>query len=108
MKIFYLGKRSRFLMLGKQGLACFWFILIDKRRQHDSGLIEHEMIHIKQMKETGLLTYLFKYFTSQRFRASVEAEAFLHGSKLHPLQVYSVLLRKYRISAHIINKTLGI
>jgi hypothetical protein len=72
------------------GMACRWFILL--KRGHER-LIPHEEVHIRQQKEYGYLTYLWRYATKSQFRYNVELEAYL--SHLAPDQA-EIMANRYK------------
>ena len=83
------------------GMALRFMILIRKERRNSDSLKRHEFVHIQQQKDLGFLFYLWKYFRNPRFRADVEAEAFLCGTGLTERQTVRVLIDKYKIPASI-------
>ena len=78
-----------------QGLALGRFILI--KRGH-SNLINHEMVHIRQQKQFGFWTYMFKWWFSERFRAEMEIEAYKTADRLTDNEIIDKLIGLYGIS----------
>ena len=78
-----------------QGLALGKVILIKKGHE---GLIDHELVHIAQQKKIGFFTYMFKWWFSERFRASVEIEAYRTADKLDDRIIMDKLVDLYGIA----------
>ena len=102
-RVFYLGKRTRWLLGGMDGKALRFFILIDDRKRNKSSLLHHEMVHIEQMKRIGTIKYAWRYFVQHwcgdsTFRAEVETEAYMVGSKFSGPKTAYMLKTYYGIS----------
>ena len=100
--VFYVTFRP----LGHDGLACRWFILINKDFRNDEGLHKHERIHIQQMKDVGVLKYLWRYFVrhwmgDSRFRAMVEMDAFRYGDHFSDSHIIRILVDNYGVPRNI-------
>lgn len=95
------------LPLKLRGLALRWAVLIHRDSRYDQSLHNHEKIHIEQMKEIGTLVYAYKYFTSQEFRAGVEAEAFLFGSGYTKAKTHKILTEFYRVDDMVARQALS-
>ena len=78
-----------------QGLALGKVILIKKGHE---GLIEHEKIHIAQQKRLGFFTYMWRWWTSKRFRAVAEIEAYRVADGLDDRAIIDKLVNLYGIS----------
>lgn len=51
-------------------------IILHPRNRHDVGLIEHERVHQRQMRQDGLIRFWLRYAFSRRWRALYEVEAY--------------------------------
>lgn len=51
-------------------------VLLHPRVRHDRGLLAHEAVHCRQMREVGLLRFWWLYFTCRAFRLWAEVEAY--------------------------------
>jgi len=66
-----------YLPFGFDGIALKWIVLIKKGQEK---ILAHEMVHVRQQKQIGLVKYLFKYLTNSDFRVAIEYEAYRKGS----------------------------
>lgn len=57
-------------------------ILINSKYTNDTRLVEHEKVHIAQMKKVGTLKWWFNYIISKKFRLSAELEAYKKQASL--------------------------
>lgn len=86
----------------EKGLALRWVILINREYRDNKKLIQHEKIHIAQQKKYGMLTYAYRYLTSERFRAKMEYHAFKYGSEISSRgHIAYKLVKYYRISPQV-------
>jgi hypothetical protein len=51
-------------------------VLVHPRVRGDAGLLAHEAVHARQMREVGLLRFWWWYFTCPAFRLWAEVEAY--------------------------------
>jgi hypothetical protein len=51
-------------------------VLVHPRVRWDRGLLAHEAVHARQMREVGLLRFWWWYFTCPAFRLWAEVEAY--------------------------------
>jgi hypothetical protein len=93
----------------RDGLACYWFVLIQEDHADNGNLIRHEFIHIDQMQREPLrvLGYLWKYYTSARHRALYEMEAYKIGSLMPGSAISRILQRSYNVPQDIAFKVTG-
>lgn len=78
-----------------QGIALGRVILIKKGHE---GLIQHELIHIQQQVKVGFFTYMWRWWTSERFRATAEIEAYRLADKLDDRAIIDRLVDLYGIA----------
>lgn len=98
--------------LGHHGLACRWFVLVHKDYKNDERLLDHERIHIRQQKTIGIVRYLLNYFVNHwlgdsSFRAQVEHEAFLKGSRYSKETIRRILVERYGINPDLARETIA-
>jgi hypothetical protein len=53
-----------------------WLVLIHPRGRGDPGLLAHEAVHCRQMREVGVLRFWWHYLTCPAFRLWSEVEAY--------------------------------
>ena len=51
-------------------------VVVHPRVRRDAGLLAHEAVHCRQMKEVGVLRFWWLYFTCPAFRLWAEVEAY--------------------------------
>ncbi|MBA2964876.1 MULTISPECIES: hypothetical protein [Ramlibacter] len=51
-------------------------VVVHPRGRRDAGLLAHEAVHCRQMREVGLLRFWWHYFTCPAFRLWAEVEAY--------------------------------
>jgi hypothetical protein len=51
-------------------------VVVHPRVRRDAGLLAHEAVHCRQMREVGLLRFWWWYFTCPAFRLWAEVEAY--------------------------------
>jgi hypothetical protein len=51
-------------------------VVVHPRVRWDAGLLAHEAVHCRQMREVGLLRFWWWYFTCPAFRLWAEVEAY--------------------------------
>lgn len=51
-------------------------VLVHPRVRRDAGLLAHEAVHCRQMREVGMLRFWWWYFTNPAFRLWAEVEAY--------------------------------
>ena len=51
-------------------------VVVHPRVRRDAGLLAHEAVHCRQMREVGLLRFWWWYFTNPAFRLWAEVEAY--------------------------------
>jgi hypothetical protein len=51
-------------------------VVVHPRVRRDAGLLAHEAVHCRQMREVGLLRFWWLYFTCRAFRLWAEVEAY--------------------------------
>lgn len=59
------------------------------------AIVEHELVHIRQQKEMGLLKWLFKYLSNKKFRLDQEVEAFIQQLKFEPVGHHERLINMF-------------
>jgi hypothetical protein len=65
------------LLFWADGMAVTpWLVIIHPRARKDPGLLAHEAVHCRQMREVGMLRFWWKYFTCPAFRLWAEVEAY--------------------------------
>ena len=65
------------LLFWADGMAVTpWLVLIHPSGRRDSGLLAHEAVHCRQMREVGMLRFWWHYFTCPAFRLWAEVEAY--------------------------------
>lgn len=62
-------------------------------RGHE-GLLQHELVHTRQMAKEGVITFWLKYLLSRRSRMAYEVEAYKTSLKYSPwnVDVYANML----------------
>ena len=58
--------------------------VVHPRVRRDAGLLAHEAVHCRQMREVGLLRFWWLYFTCPAFRLWAEVEAYRVSLKHQP------------------------
>ena len=51
-------------------------VVVHPRVRSDAGLLAHEAVHCRQMREVGVLRFWWFYFTCPAFRLWAEVEAY--------------------------------
>ena len=51
-------------------------VVVHPRVRSDAGLLAHEAVHCRQMREVGVLRFWWLYFTCRAFRLWAEVEAY--------------------------------
>jgi hypothetical protein len=51
-------------------------VVVHPRGRRDVGLLAHEAVHCRQMREVGMLRFWWRYFTCPAFRLWAEVEAY--------------------------------
>ena len=51
-------------------------VVVHPRVRGDAGLLAHEAVHCRQMREVGMLRFWWWYFTNPAFRTWAEVEAY--------------------------------
>ena len=59
------------------------------------ALFGHEMMHLSQQREKGLIKWLFKYLTSKRFRLQQEVEAIVAELSFLPFNARMSVAKGY-------------
>jgi len=70
--IFYTDSIKKF----KAGVAYFMFIKIKKKYQYDVGLLNHEILHVKQLYKLLIIFHVILYRFNERYRYKCELEAY--------------------------------
>ena len=63
-------------LFGFSGFALRWFIIADPTYPDQRELVGHEMRHIQQQRDVGILRFLWRYWRDRTWRATYEADAF--------------------------------
>ena len=82
--------RTKWLPFGWEGMALGKVIFLT-----NDALLAHELVHISQQKQLGLLVYLFKYVTSRQFRYEMEKQAYVLGSGMSESDAMDFIKRRY-------------
>lgn len=61
-----------------------WLVLVHPRSRRDPGLLAHEAVHCRQMREVGMLRFWWHYLTCPAFRLWSEVEAYRVSLRYHP------------------------
>ena len=65
------------LLFWADGMAVTpWLVLTHPRARKDAGLLAHEAVHCRQMREVGMLRFWWLYFSCRPFRLWAEVEAY--------------------------------
>jgi hypothetical protein len=59
-------------------------VFVHPRVRSDAGLLAHEAVHCRQMREVGMLRFWWLYFTCPAFRLWSEVEAYRVSLKYQP------------------------
>ena len=59
-------------------------VVVHPRVRSDAGLLAHEAVHCRQMREVGLLRFWWMYFTCPAFRLWAEVEAYRVSLRYQP------------------------
>ena len=59
-------------------------VVVHPRVRWDAGLLAHEAVHCRQMREVGLLRFWWLYFTCPAFRLWSEIEAYRVSLQYQP------------------------
>ncbi|HYD76777.1 hypothetical protein [Ramlibacter sp.] len=59
-------------------------VLLHPRVRGDAGLLAHEAVHCRQMREVGLLRFWWLYFSCRAFRLWAEVEAYRVSLRYQP------------------------
>jgi hypothetical protein len=59
-------------------------VLVHPRVRGDAGLLAHEAVHCRQMREVGMLRFWWWYFTNPAFRLWAEVEAYRVSLRWQP------------------------
>ena len=59
-------------------------VVVHPRVRWDAGLLAHEAVHCRQMREVGLLRFWWLYFTCPAFRLWSEVEAYRVSLRFQP------------------------
>lgn len=59
--------------------VCPWLVLI--RKGASPFILDHEMCHVRQMKQDGYFRWMWRYAVSKKWRAKYEAEAYAAAVK---------------------------
>jgi hypothetical protein len=51
-------------------------VVVHPRVRRDAGLLAHEAVHCRQMREVGMVRFWWWYFTNPAFRTWAEVEAY--------------------------------
>jgi hypothetical protein len=74
-------------------------VLIHSRRRGDEVLLAHELVHCRQMRETGWLRFALRYLLQRDFRLRMEVEAYRESiaQGASPARCARALARGYRL-----------
>lgn len=92
---------------GYRGVALWFLIVINKRFKDDKGLLAHEYCHIRQQRDYGFFTYMYRYWRDLEFRAEMEYRAFKYGSGYPPERIHALLTLRYGIPSKIAEEVIG-
>jgi hypothetical protein len=59
-------------------------VVVHPRVRSDAGLLAHEAVHCRQMREVGMLRFWWLYFTCPAFRLWAEVEAYRVSLRYQP------------------------
>jgi hypothetical protein len=59
-------------------------VLVHPRVRRDPGLLAHEAVHARQMREVGMVRFWWLYFTCRPFRLWAEVEAYRVSLQYQP------------------------
>jgi hypothetical protein len=59
-------------------------VVVHPRVRSDAGLLAHEAVHCRQMRDVGLLRFWWWYFTCPAFRLWAEIEAYRVSLRYQP------------------------
>ncbi|MGZ5846321.1 MAG: hypothetical protein ACXWJJ_02495 [Ramlibacter sp.] len=62
-------------------------VVVHPRVRGDAGLLAHEAVHARQMREVGLLRFWWWYFTCPAFRLWAEVEAYRVSLRHQPTAI---------------------
>lgn len=75
---------TRLLFWADGFTLCPGLIIIQPRARADKALLAHEQVHVKQMRQEGLITWWWAYLTRPTFRQAAEVEAYRAQLALSP------------------------
>ena len=67
---------TRALFWARGFTVCQRLVLVHPSCRGDRLLLEHELVHCRQMRETGWLRFAWRYLTQREFRLRAEVEAY--------------------------------
>ena len=95
------------------GKAKSWKIKIDERYRSDKGLLEHELVHVRQWWTKGLIIHGIRYQFSRDYRYACEIEAYRKQLKFYNnpniFKFAKFIMERYDLKVHLtkIIKDLG-
>ena len=108
---YFIIRNNRLVSNGFEGSAYWMFIVIRRDIELTKALLEHEIIHVKQIWRYTPLLFAILYFGFQKYKLKFEVEAYKETLKYNknetPESIAEMLHTKYKIDKYSVETIVG-